>query len=119
MATKSQPLIGYDRVVVSTLMPISLLWEDFLQRHEYIDNKTAMMIRPEEVMTLIDQMNRYVQSVYKRVGVDQYQWNEVAEKIVPIMYAGENPVPTSTDDHKDKESSGGEDDIQPVQPAGK
>ncbi len=101
-AKKSPPkLEGSDRIVVQALMPISLIWEDFLAKHEYIDNKTAITVNVAELMRLVTETNSYIRNVYQHVGVSQEQWDELANEIAPIMYPAP-PKPEDEPPHPDK-----------------
>lgn len=96
-------LEGSERVIVQALMPISLIWEDFLQRHEYVDGKTQMTVNVTELMKLVTETNEYVSNVFRHIGVTQEQWDEIANEIVPQMYPTPPPKNDSPEPpHPDK-----------------
>lgn len=83
---KPKLLEGNERIVVQSLMPISLIWHDFLAKHEYIDNETMMMVSVDQVMNLVKETTEYIYNVYKRIGVTQEQFDEIANEITPLLY---------------------------------
>lgn len=75
-----------EALVVRTLMPITLIWHDFLAKHEYISDSSPMHFNVASLVQMVRETTEYLNNTYKAIGVSQEQFDEIANKIAPLLY---------------------------------
>src|SRR4051812_21082347 len=82
---ETMALTDRQRTMVATIMPITMIWNDFLEKHEYIDNKHPMSFNIDTLMKLVNDTNTYAYSIYTQTGVTQEEWDEITKEVMPLV----------------------------------
>lgn len=98
---KPKLLEGQPRIAVQTLMPISLIWHDFLAKNEYIDENAIHNFSVQSLVELVRSTTEYIANVYQQLGVTQEQFDEIANIVSPMLYPPTEDEPPHPDKNGD------------------
>lgn len=73
------------KLIVSALIPITLMWKDIMEQHEWKEPSIPIQISGDTLMRFVQMVNDYVASVYQNLKVTQDEWNNLAAEIAPLL----------------------------------
>jgi hypothetical protein len=89
-------------VLLNTLMPITILLDDFTAKHEYLDNSKQTL---EDATHFINKLNIYLNNIYHQINPNDEEMSRIAHNMKDI-------VKGFNEDNRYKGSSSfGEDDM--------
>lgn len=84
------------KVIIATLMPISAQLDDFLSRYEYLDPEDPNTL--PEILTLMHNIQYYVNNTYTDLKVSKYEWEEISAAVMPQLEGIDETTGTNHDE---------------------